>query len=286
MNVSYPMIISIDVEDWQQSTWDRSLPITKISFENTARLLDILSEQNIKTTMFILGKFAEKYPEMVRRIDSYGHEISCHGHNHNEIFNQTKKQFKNDVYRSKSYLEDLIGKLVLGYRAPDFSITNDSLWALEILSELGFKYDSSIFPIKHNRYGIHDWPTDIRNVQLNNNNSILEFPLSTINIKSINLPISGGGYFRLLPISIFSLAAKSILKRRPFIFYCHPYEINPSELNNNDLEIPLLYKLHQGLGRRFIEKRLISIFKKFSTCRFSDYIKNNDLTNIRNYKIS
>ncbi len=135
-----------------------------------------------------------------------------------EIFKQTKKQFKDDVYRSKSNLEDLIGKLVLGYRAPDFSITNNSLWALEILSELGFKYDSSIFPIKHNRYGISNWPTDIRNVQLKNDNSILEFPLSIINIKSMNLPISGGGYFRLLPKAIFSLAAKNILKKDHLFF--------------------------------------------------------------------
>ena len=285
MNTSYPIIVSIDVEDWQQSTWDRSLPITKVAFDNTARILDILSEQNIKATMFILGKFAEKYPEMVKRIDYDGHEISCHGYSHNEIFKQTKKQFKDDVYKSKSKLEDLIGKLVLGYRAPDFSITNDSLWALEILSELGFKYDSSIFPIKHNRYGISDWPTDIRNVLLKNDNSILEFPLSTINIKSINLPISGGGYFRLLPKSIFSLAAKSILKKRPFIFYCHPYEINPNELNNSNLAIPLSYKLHQGLGRRFIEKRLNNLFKQFPTCTFSDYIKYN-VNNFRKFKLS
>ena len=285
MSNSSSIIISIDVEDWQQSTWDRSLPISKIALDNTSRLLDILSEHNIQSTMFILGKFAEKYPEMIKKIDANNHEIACHGHSHIEIFKQTKKQFKDDVYRSKSNLENIIGKSVIGYRAPDFSIIHDSLWALDILSELGFKYDSSIFPIKHKRYGISNWPTDIKNILLNNNNSILEFPLSTINVKSINLPISGGGYFRLLPKYIFSLAAKKVLKKGPLIFYCHPYEINPDELKYSDLDIPFYYKLHQTMGRRFVKKRLINMFDKFSTCSFIDYINNNE-SNISNLDLS
>ena len=125
---SNPILISFDIEDWLQSTWDRTLPISKVSYENTSKLLDILDEHKVKATMFILGKFANKYPEIIKRMHNEGHEIACHGFNHIEIFNQSKIEFKNDVYKTKNLLEDLIGSEINGYRAPDFSITKDSYY--------------------------------------------------------------------------------------------------------------------------------------------------------------
>ena len=270
---SNPILISFDIEDWLQSTWDRTLPISKVSYENTSKLLDILDEHKVKATMFILGKFANKYPEIIKRMHNEGHEIACHGFNHIEIFNQSKIEFKNDVYKTKNLLEDLIGSEINGYRAPDFSITKDSLWALDILIELGFMYDSSIFPIKHNRYGIKDWPLTICKVKTNRNkSSILEVPLSTVALKSYNIPVSGGGYFRLFPKFLFSLFAKTVLKTRPFIYYGHPYEINPYELSKIKHQIPIKYKIHQNLGRKFVKGRLKALFNNFDTDTIFGYI--------------
>ena len=275
MKSQYPIILSFDIEDWHQSTWDRNLPISEVSYDNTSRLLDILLENQVTATMFVLGKFAEKYPNLVKRMDEEGHEVACHGFDHIEIFKQTKNEFKDDVYKSKSLLEEIIGKPVIGYRAPDFSIVDDTLWALDILSNLDFKYDSSIFPIKHNRYGISNWPTYISKVKIDESFSILEFPLSTISVTSINLPISGGGYFRLIPKLLFSFLAKKVLTEKPFVFYGHPYELNPDEFKETKLAIPLSYKLHQSLGRRFVVKRLKNLFEKFPITNFSRYINDN-----------
>ena len=217
-----PILLSFDIEDWQQSTWDRELPINKISYKNTSKLLDILSKNEVKATMFILGKFAKKFPDIIKRMDKEGHEIACHGYGHIEIFKQSKEDFQDDVYKSKSLLEDLIGKRVIGYRAPDFSVVKDSLWALEILSVLEFQYDSSIFPIRHNRYGIKNWPIEIKKVNINKNTSIIEIPLSTISLSAFNFPVSGGGYFRLLPKYLFSFLAKKILKKKTIYFLWPP----------------------------------------------------------------
>ena len=284
MKYTYPILLSFDIEDWQQSTWDRTLPINKVSYDNTSRLLDMLIAHDVKATMFILGKFAKKFPRIIKRMEEEGHEIACHGYEHIEVFKQSKNQFKNDVYKSKSLLEDLIGKKVTGYRAPDFSIVRESLWALEILFNLGFNYDSSIFPIKHNRYGIKHWPTEIKKVNINKHESIIEIPLSTISFNSINLPVSGGGYFRLLPKHLFSFFAKKILKQRPFIFYGHPYELNPDELKDTKLEIPYLYKVHQNLGRRFVANRLENLLKNFKISTISQYI-NNEIINFPKYDL-
>ena len=147
--VSYaPPAISVDVEDWPQSSWDRSLPITERAAHNTRRVLALLDRAGVRATMFVLGKLAERFPELVREIDAAGHEVASHGYGHEEIFKQTRDEFAADLRRSKDFLEQTIGKPVVGFRAPDFSIVGGSLWALEVLAEQGFRYDSSIFPVK------------------------------------------------------------------------------------------------------------------------------------------
>jgi polysaccharide deacetylase family protein (PEP-CTERM system associated) len=255
--------ITIDVEDWLQSTWDRSSSISAISAKNTLKLLDILDNLSIKTTMFIQGKFAKTFPSIVKQIAERDHEIASHGHSHLEVFKLSKNEFKDDVVDCKNFLEDLTSQRIVGYRAPDFSIINKNLWALEILCEAGFEYDSSIFPIKHSRYGIQNFSLNPIKLKLNNGLYITEYPLAAFHLFGKNFAVSGGGYHRLLPGFVFRYFAKKILFERPFIFYCHPYEFNPSEFLEIEHNIPFLVRLHQGLGRRFFETRFRKFIYKF-----------------------
>lgn len=267
-----PPLITIDVEDWPQSSWDRDLPISKRAADNTLKVLDVLETLNVRATMFILGKFAETFPEIVKAIHAKGHEIGSHGHGHVEIFKQSPEEFREDVRRTKAFLEDLTGEQVRGYRAPDFSIITESLWALTVLAEVGYEYDSSIFPVKRNRYGIPTWPIDPARVILENNRSILEFPIATITMFQKNWPIGGGGYHRLLPGFLSRMLADRSMQQAPFVFYCHPYEFDPSEFREIEHKIPLPVALHQGLGRRWFEDRFKSFVRSFGGSPVADYI--------------
>ena len=277
------IILSVDVEDWQQSTWDRNLPISARSAEYTLKLMDILRDRGVKATMFVLGKFSKKYPNIVKKIHDNGHEIACHGFGHVEIFKQSYNKFKSDVEKSKNILEQIIGEPVIGYRAPDFSIVKSSLWSLEILSELGFKYDSSIFPINHRRYGISNWVTDIHRIELNNGLSIVEFPLSTYKTGNVNIPVSGGGYFRLIPLHLYFYFIKQILRKHPFIFYMHPYELNHKEFEEIGFKVPFFTRLHQGIGRKNYSFKIEKLFETFeiTTMREVFYNKYNSFKHIQ-----
>jgi len=264
-------VISIDVEDWLQSTWDRSLPIAKRSEANTYHLIELLDRIGAKTTMFVLGKFAKTYPKVVKELAKAGHEIGSHGYGHVESFTQTKEEFKEDITKAKSLLEDITGEEVIGHRAPDFSIVRKNLWAIEILAEAGFKYDSSINPIQHNRYGIAEFPTTPVVLNLAKGNTITEFPIASFPIGKKNYPIGGGGYHRLFPGFVTRYCAKKILKKNEFIFYCHPYEFNGHEFQEIEIPIPWKTKLHQGLGRgKLFENRFINFIKAFGSQRFID----------------
>ena len=258
-----PPIISVDVEDWKQSTWDRRLPISERSARNTDTVLEVLERAGVHATMFVLGKFAEAYPGAVRNIHAAGHEIACHGFGHEEIFHQSPEAFREDVRRAKGTLEDISGVRVVGYRAPDFSIVRGTLWALEELAALGFEYDSSIFPIRHARYGIEDWPLFPTEVKLESGQSIIELPIATLDLFGRRLPVGGGGYHRLLPGAVARLAAAAVMRDNDFMFYCHPYEFDPQELWDTSLPIPLKVRLHQGLGRGRFEARLRAFIKRF-----------------------
>jgi polysaccharide deacetylase family protein (PEP-CTERM system associated) len=258
-----PPVISIDVEDWPQSTWDRNLPITDRAAENTRRLLHLLREAEVETTMFVLGKFAERFPDVVKEIHADGHEVACHGYGHLEVGKQTRHEFLSDVQRAKDLLEQIIGEPVIGYRAPDFSIVRKTLWALEVLAEAGFEYDSSIMPVRHPRYGIPHWPIIPVRVMLDGTNSILEAPLATYRALGKNWPVGGGGYHRLLPGFASRYFARQVMNATPFVFYCHPYEFDVQELEEIPLPIPLIIRLHQGTGRRWFERRFRSFVKTF-----------------------
>lgn len=233
--------LTIDVEDYfqvnafaryvKQEQWD-GFPL-RVD-RNTRHILDMLDSFSIKATFFILGWVAERLPELAKEIHRRGHEIACHGYGHELIYVIGPERFRADLRRSKALLEDQCGVSVNGYRAPSYSITKQSLWALDILVEEGFKYDSSIFPVLHDTYGIPDaerFPHTIRTGA----GSLVEFPLTTLPLqlgwKKMHLPIAGGGYLRLLPVGIIRSGIEKInrVEKQPAVLYFHPWEIDPGQ---------------------------------------------------------
>jgi polysaccharide deacetylase family protein (PEP-CTERM system associated) len=199
--------------------------------DNTQRLLDIFEQFDVRGTFFVLGWVAERYPHLVTDIATRGHEIACHGFSHRLVYEQSPEEFREESLRSKNLLEDITGSAVLGYRAASYSIVRESLWALDILVEIGFSYDSSIFPVRHDRYGIPNAGRVPHRMSTPNGASIVEWPLATAKILGFKLPVAGGGYFRLLPywLSRWGLASFNRRELRPFIFYLHPWEIDPAQ---------------------------------------------------------
>lgn len=214
---------TIKVEDWER--WERRVE------HNTCRLLELFEEKRITATFFVLGWVAERHPRLVREIAARGHEIASHGQSHQLVYRQTPEQFRQETLRSKATLEDLLGGAVEGYRAASYSITRASLWALDILVEAGFRWDSSIFPVRHDRYGLPGTPRWPHRLTTPSGYSLVEFPLSTWELLGYRLPIAGGGYFRLYPYRFteFGLAQINRREGRPFIFYLHPWEIDPEQ---------------------------------------------------------
>ncbi len=194
---------------------------------NTHRLLDLFDEHRTRMTFFVLGWVAERYPELIRELHRRGHEVACHGLTHELVYRQTPAVFREETHRSKSLLEDLTGTQVRGYRAASYSITNASLWALDILEELGFVYDSSIFPINHDLYGIPGAPRQPHKV---GSGRLLEVPLTTVSVAGQRLPCAGGGYFRLLPYNWFRWSLRRVNNEgMAAVFYLHPWEIDPGQ---------------------------------------------------------
>src|SRR6266480_3786682 len=221
--------LTIDFEDWYQGL---EIPYTQWDgFEDRIaivgrKLLQILDEVGTKATFFVLGFVAEKHPEVIKAIEKAGHEIGTHGFSHTLIYKQSPQVFRQEMERAVGFLEDLTGKKVIGHRAPFFSITKDSLWALDILGELGILFDSSIFPVLNYRYGIADaprFPYDIKRAHF----TLKEFPISTLQLPKVTLPISGGAYFRIYPYQVTKQALRKVNRSgKPFTFYLHPWELD------------------------------------------------------------
>lgn len=229
--------LTVDVEDYfhvsafaksiEQKDWDKH-PLRVEN--NTRRLMDLFDGCDVKATFFVLGWVAERKPGLVKEIAERGHEVACHGFSHQLVYNQSPEVFRDETLRSKHLLEDIAQSPVRGYRAASYSITSRSLWALDILAEAGFEYDSSIFPVRHDRYGIPDAPEFPHHMQTPNGSSLVEFPLSTARLLKYRLPVAGGGYFRLYPYAVTRAGLSQINRRQqPFIFYLHPWEVDPDQ---------------------------------------------------------
>jgi polysaccharide deacetylase family protein (PEP-CTERM system associated) len=229
---------TIDVEDYFQvaalapAISRESWPTREYRVEkNTERLLALLARRGIRGTFFVLGWVAERSPELIRRIAAAGHEIACHGFSHELVYRQSQSVFREETTRSKKYLEDLLGVAVTGYRAASFSITRDSLWALDVLIDLGFQYDSSVFPIRHDRYGIPGAAPEPGVLLAPSKRALVEFPMSAASFMGVQVPVSGGGYFRILPYWVTRTGLRQIndTHGRPFTFYLHPWEVDPGQ---------------------------------------------------------
>ena len=230
--------LTIDVEDYfhvtafegvlERRQWDGMEARIE---RNCEKILQILDEYKVKATFFVLGWVAERYPVLIRTIFNEGHEIACHGFSHEMITRQSKDSFRQDIAAAKGVLEDITGSKVNGYRAPTFSINTSSLWALNVLCEQGFSFDSSIFPIRHDRYGIPDANRFPHIIELNGSGSIREFPLSTIQFLKWNIPIAGGAYLRFLPVQLIAWGINRINKaeHQPAVIYLHPWELDPEQ---------------------------------------------------------
>jgi polysaccharide deacetylase family protein (PEP-CTERM system associated) len=229
--------MTIDVEDYFQvsafdhavsrDVWD-AYPLRVEA--NTQRLLALFDDFDVKATFFVLGWVADRCPGLVAAIAGAGHELASHGYGHRLVYDQTPATFREDVRRAKALIEDQSGQAVRGYRAPSYSITRRSLWALDVLLEEGYAYDASIFPIRHDRYGIPDAPRH-PHVQACAAGTLLEAPPSTVRIGPLNLPVAGGGYFRLLPYRWTQWGIRRLNAReaQPAVFYLHPWEIDPEQ---------------------------------------------------------
>ena len=198
--------------------------------ELTERLLDTLDAGRARATFFVLGWVADRHPGLIRKIAGRGHEIACHGYAHRMIPRLTPDEFAEDVSRAKRALEDASGRAVLGYRAPTFSVTRETLWSLDVLCEAGFRYDSSIYPIVHDRYGIPDAPRFPHRRRTGGGAEITEFPMSTVQVLGWRVPVAGGGYFRLAPYALTRAAIERLNRRdrQPAIVYLHPWEMDPA----------------------------------------------------------
>ena len=228
--------LTIDVEDYYHvSAFESVIPVdawegyeSRVE-RNTMRFLEIFDAHGVKATFFVLGWVAERHPELVRTLAAQGHEVASHGYSHRRIYTQTPEVFRAETRRSKQLLEDCIGRPIRGYRAATYSITRQNLWALDILEEAGFAYDSSIFPIHHDLYGIPDYPRFCH--RLETHPSLVEFPLSTLRFGTKTLPIAGGGYFRLFPYAVTRCGIGRLNRRehQPAVVYLHPWEIDPGQ---------------------------------------------------------
>lgn len=270
--------MTIDVEDYfQVSAFDDRVPRSRWnSFEsrvtrNTEILLAILNEADVRATFFVLGWVADRFPALVRRISLEGHEIASHGYEHRLVYSMTPREFTDDLRRARVALESAAGASVVGYRAPSYSITRRSLWALDVLIGEGYLYDASIYPIHHDRYGIADWPRHIHRVDRPGGH-IWELPGSTTRWAGTNFPIGGGGYFRLLPYAWTrrGIARLNTIEREPAVFYLHPWEIDPDQPR---LELGGISRIRHYRNLDKTEERLRRLIREFRFGAVSDVLR-------------
>ncbi len=292
MDCSPVNILTLDIEDWSQSSPEvfdnpRTLPIpppTIRAVANTRRLLKILQEHKTRATCFILGSLAEAYPSLISEIRDCGHEIASHGYYHFPVYRLKPDEFKADVAASLEHLERITGEKIKGYRAPYFSITGGTEWALRILADLGIEYDSSVFPLNRRYYRIPGWggaqhaPRYPRLLGLGERR-LLELPPTTVRIMGQNLPFAGGAFLRFLPISLFRQAIRFTNQNGyPGILYLHPHDLDNQHLRCSSFGTPFRKRLLRwGLnaGRGSNERKLRELLSEFSFTSVREWLDSN-----------
>lgn len=264
---------TVDVEDWYQSTVDFDAPITDRVLRNMDRVCAILDEFRIRGTFFVQGMVAQAYPRLLQQLVAAGHEIQSHGHSHRPLYAMDRATLKRELEYSIKTVEDACGVRVTAFRAPDFSILPQNLWALESLAENGFTVDSSIFPLKTSRYGVPGWLLGPHRVGFPGGGGIFEVPVAIGSLAGFKLSVAGGGYFRLLPTAVLDRAIRSMIaERRPVILYCHPYEWTPTEMDEYRGRVSPSLAFTQSLGRGAFIRRMRHFFSRLRFGRFDQAI--------------
>lgn len=260
--------MTVDVEDYFQvsafekyidrSEWDNLACRVE---NNTERLLDLFDQHNVKITFFMLGWVAERYPELIKKIVNKGHELASHGYSHVRVTEQTPQQFREDVIKTKKMLEDISGQEVKGYRAASYSIGASNLWALQELQDAGHVYSSSIYPIKHDLYGMPEAPRFA--FYPNGDGGLLEIPVTTVELGNKKLPCGGGGYFRFFPYALSRWAMRRVNQHdgQSCIFYFHPWEIDPAQPRQNGINVKTRFRHYLNLDKMY--SRLECLLKDF-----------------------
>lgn len=254
--------LSFDIEEWFTvrnmrgffitDDWDQQEQRVRIGLDF---ILQELAQRNIKATFFILGWIADKCPQIVKDIDYAGHEICSHGYSHTPVDLLDPLSFKEDLRRSLVSIENITGKKVKGFRAPSFSITNNTLWAIDVLKDCGLEYDSSIFSIVHPDYGINNFPTGITKFK-----GLLEVPIRKCNFFGLKIPVCGGGYFRILPYWLIKFTLSRTLMEDSLVMYFHPWEFDPDQPR---VKLSALKKIRHYVGLRKNKKKFVKLLNDF-----------------------
>lgn len=282
---SFQHVLSIDLEDgynlFLRRLGEEHKP-SNSAVALTERIMVFLQKRNVKATFFVLGEVADKYPDLIRSIARAGHELGVHGFNHQKIFELSEQDFRKQISRTRNLLQDISGKEVRGFRAPAFSIRPDTSWALDVLAEEGFYYDSSIFPFKGHRYGWPGFPKKPVRLTLRGGKSIIEVPMSTVRFIGRDWPVAGGGYLRIFPWWYTHIAASQLIHlNQPIIIYFHPYDIDtdnsslPTNFRTHQLSLPWKLKWHlriQNIGRSNVLKKISKLLDLGSFGTFTDLI--------------
>ncbi|MFH2035511.1 MAG: XrtA system polysaccharide deacetylase [Candidatus Zixiibacteriota bacterium] len=272
-------ILTVDLEDWfvvenlkDHVSFDKWDKLPKRVEETTARLLEIFDYYNVRATFFTLGWIAEKHPHLINMVASFGHEIGCHSYQHNRIDKMGKTTFRKDTTLAVEAIYNACGIVPIGYRAPSWSINSSILWAYEVLADLGFAYDSSIYPIKHDIYGEPGGPKRVFRMDLKNGKSIFEIPASTVKIFGKDFPVGGGGYLRHSPLWFTSrMINKLNQNNQPAVIYIHPWEIDKDQPRMENLSAFQKYRQYGSIDT--LQRKLELILKKFDFCSAGDYIE-------------
>jgi polysaccharide deacetylase family protein (PEP-CTERM system associated) len=282
----YKSALTIDVEDGisiamrdafsvQSEQTHRVVTLTK-------KLLDLLDKHDTQATFFVLGQVAEKFPDLVEQISDRGHELGVHGYNHLQFFRMNRGQALEEISTAKKLIEDISGKEVFGHRAPAFSITPETKWGLDVIAKAGFIYDSSIMPIKGNRYGWAGFQKEISTIETPGGYELVEVPMSTIQIMGREIPVCGGGYLRYFPKWVTQKAFEMITKDRPAIIYVHPYELDIQRYPAyyfEELDKASFVKRHKmksmWINRKTVYPKLSSLLESYNFDTLENLVKQN-----------